>query len=117
MKWFGARAARVAAHAARGERHWRRDLHEHPDERDAFRLAQIAGLRETITDLRAQLVAKEAENARLQVSIATALSMQWLQHGAAKARRIAEEPTTEVTADQLRRTRPAAPTEQYRRPR
>ena len=76
---------------------------------------------ERIAELEQQLVdernAHGLEVARLQTAAATFGAISYLQQGMAKARRIAEEPTTEVTADQLRRTRPAAPTEQYRRPR
>jgi len=109
-----ARAERVAARAARGERAWRRDLHEHPDERDAFRLAQIAGLRESNAALRAEV-------AQLRYALAQAVQHagleRYLQAGVEQARRLAEEPTAVVSTDQLRRARPAAPTEQYGRPR
>ncbi len=110
MKWFGARAARVAAHAARGERHWRRDLHEHPDERDAFRLAQIAGLRETNAALRLQLAIALKD-------LSTYKTRDWLLLAAACRARLDTERTAEVTPEQLWRNRALdAPTEQYRRP-
>ncbi len=106
-----ARAERVAARARRGERAWRRDLHEHPDERDAFRLAQIAGLRESNADLRLQLAIARRE-------LATYKTRDWLLLAAASRARLADERTAEVSAEQLQRSRPIdAPTEQYRRPR
>lgn len=84
-----ARAERVAARAARGERAWRRDLHEHPDERDAFRLAQIAGLRETNAELRQQLAVVRRE-------LATYKTRDWLLLAAASRRRLAEEKTDHI---------------------
>lgn len=103
-----ARAARVRARAERGERAWRRDLHEHPDERDAFRLAQIAGLRETNAELRLQLALTRRE-------LATYKTRDWLLLAAACTARLADDRTAEVTPEQLARSRPMdAPTEQWR---
>lgn len=94
-----ARAARVRARAERGERAWRRDLHEHPDERDAFRLAQIAGLRESNAELRLQ-------NAQLQARLAPYLTQEWMRRARrAESNRIALEPTVVVRAEQYRRPR------------
>lgn len=104
----GARAARVAAHAARGERHWRRDLHEHPDERDAFRLAQIAGLRESNAELRAQLALVRGE-------LATYKARDLMRHALLYRRLHAAEPTEVTPVEQLHAVRPAPATEQHRR--
>lgn len=99
-----------------GERAWKRDRRRHPDERIALRDAQIAELRDQLAAKDVAYAALEREAAQLRVSTATALTMQWLQRGAADTRRLAEEPTAVVSADQLRRTRPAGPapaTEQW----
>lgn len=110
-----ARAERVAARARRGERAWRRDLHEHPDERDAFRLAQIAGLRESNADLRTQLALVRGE-------LATYKTRDWLRFAVWARRRapieqrwLAEEPTHHVPMRAPGYQ--GAATEQYRRPR
>ncbi len=78
--------------------------------------AQIEGLRDALTDAHRRLAAAQQQIAQLQVAAATALASEWMRQGRATTRRLAEEPTAVVSADQLRRTRPAAPTEQYRRP-
>lgn len=95
-----ARAERVAARAARGERAWRRDLHEHPDERDQFRLAQIAGLRESLAEANQRLAEEKAarvrEVAQLRAALAPYLAQEWARRGAAAARRLATEPTHHV---------------------
>jgi hypothetical protein len=98
--WRRHRAAR------RGERAWFRDRRRHPDERIALRDAQIAGLRGQVSTL-------AAENAQLKVAVAAAVMSTGLeyyrQQGRETTRRLAEEPTAVVSADQFRRTRPAGP--------
>jgi hypothetical protein len=64
---------------------------------------------------------KDVEIARLRAALAPYKHQelmrlglqQFMAQGAANARRIAEEPTAQVSADQFRRTRPAPATEQW----
>lgn len=97
-------------------------VHRSIDENSYF-AAQFDLMTAQIEVLQRMNASKDVEIARLRAALAPYKHQelmrlglqQFMAQGAATARRIAEEPTTEVTADQLRRTRPAAaPTEQWR---
>jgi hypothetical protein len=74
-----------------------------------FAAAQMEGLRDALAEARKELAEERAahalEVARLRVSLATALSMQYLQAAAHRAPRPGDEPTVVVSAEQYRRPR------------
>lgn len=75
------------------------------------RAERNAELQQQLVDERA---AHALELAQLRVSLATALSMQYLQAAANRAPRPGEEPTVVTSTAQLARSRPMdAPTEQW----
>jgi hypothetical protein len=77
--------------------------------------AQIEGLRDALAEAQRQLSDERRRSAVLVGQLATYKAREWPAHAARLRRRLAEEPTTEVTAHQLARSRPMdAPTEQWR---
>jgi hypothetical protein len=76
--------------------------------------AQIEGLRDALAEALRQLADRDRQIAQLQVAGATALTMQWLQRGAANQARL-DGPTTVLSSEQFQRTRPASPTERWTR--
>lgn len=112
--WFGrGRHERVAARAERGERAWRRDLQQHPDELIAFRDAQIAGLRERNGELEQLLAVARRELATYKTRefMASALRVR-ARYEAERA--AAEEPTVHTRAPGWPANR-AASTERWER--
>lgn len=91
------------------------------DYRDGLLEARAERIAELEQERDNERVAHALEVARLRYALAQAVQHagleRYLQAGVEQARRLAEEPTAVVSTDQLRRARPAAPTEQYRRPR
>lgn len=83
--------------------------------------ARIEGLQDALGEAHKKLAEEKAarvrEVAQLRGALAPYLVGTYLRQGIATAKRLAEEDTAVVSADQLRRTRPAPATEQYRRPR
>lgn len=86
--------------------------------------AQIEGLRDALAEALKKLDEEKAARARdvaqLRYALAQAVRHAGLDHflrqGIAQARRLAEEPTAHVTAEQFARSRPMdAPTEQWPR--